>query len=431
MKFRKQLKFMKVIKALYSVLLILFLPVAFFSQQISSMERSDILKEIKQVIKERYVLEDVASQIVEGLNQNKYEENDTAKFLQQLNKDLRSLSQDKHLEIYQNPDFGKDPTAPKSDKDKKQNYGFSKVEILKGNIGYLKINYFAYPKEAASVAKSSMNFLTNADAIVIDLRENKGGSKAMVQLLASYFFDDEPIHLYSIYGRDGQYFHGYTEAAVEGSRMPKTPLFIICDKRTFSAAEMFAFVMKNAKGAIVIGENTAGGGHTVSSQTIGNGKFILNLPVGQVLDPKTKKGWEKTGIQPDTAISGDLAYEKAYFEALKQKMNNSEKPSDLAVIKWQSEILQTKLEPKKVDAEILKSYAGKYERRIITFKDGVLWYQAREGSEPAKLIPIDERYFRFDEVDYFRVRFEKDTNGNVIGLKGVFDDGFEDYTKRN
>ena len=69
------------------------------------------------------------------------------------------------------------------------NWGFEKVEILSGNIGYLKFNMFADPSLCGSTAIAAMNFLGHVDAIVFALRENGGGDPRMIALLSTYLFD--------------------------------------------------------------------------------------------------------------------------------------------------------------------------------------------------------------------------------------------------
>ena len=49
---------------------------------------------------------------------------------------------------------------------------------------------FESPLIAGDVAVAAMNFLANTSALIIDLRENLGGSPEMVVLLSTYLFGD-------------------------------------------------------------------------------------------------------------------------------------------------------------------------------------------------------------------------------------------------
>jgi C-terminal processing protease CtpA/Prc len=79
---------------------------------------------------------------------------------------------------------------------RRSNYGFQKVEILPGNIGYLELRGFVPIEHARDAAAAAMGFLANADALVIDLRRNGGGEPSMIQFLTSYLFT-ERTHLNS------------------------------------------------------------------------------------------------------------------------------------------------------------------------------------------------------------------------------------------
>jgi C-terminal processing protease CtpA/Prc len=85
-----------------------------------------------------------------------------------------------------------------AEKERLINFGFRKLEILKGNVGYLDLRYFSNPDYAGATAVATMNFLANSDAVIIDLRDTPGGEPTMVQLLSSYFVratDQDRTHL--------------------------------------------------------------------------------------------------------------------------------------------------------------------------------------------------------------------------------------------
>jgi C-terminal processing protease CtpA/Prc len=80
------------------------------------------------------------------------------------------------------------------------NCGFERAEHLPPNIGYLKFNMFADPAICAPTAIAALNFVADSDALILDLRNNNGGSGEMVALIASYLFD-QPTHLNDSYDR--------------------------------------------------------------------------------------------------------------------------------------------------------------------------------------------------------------------------------------
>ncbi len=84
----------------------------------------------------------------------------------------------------------------------RKNFNFRKLEHLAGNIGYFKLDGFEPAEYAGATAIATMNYFANSDALIIDLRENGGGSPSMIQLLTSYLLE-EPTHLNSFYIRKG------------------------------------------------------------------------------------------------------------------------------------------------------------------------------------------------------------------------------------
>ena len=67
-----------------------------------------------------------------------------------------------------------------------ENFGFRDVAILEGNIGYLDVRTFYRIDEARATLDAAMRFLVHADALVIDLRNNQGGSPETVAHLVAY-----------------------------------------------------------------------------------------------------------------------------------------------------------------------------------------------------------------------------------------------------
>src|SRR5260370_40623530 len=113
-----------------------------------------------------------------------YSQTDGAAFSRTPTENFQEVSHDKHLRV----NFSPAPMPERRDgppdadaiaryrKDmERMNCGFDKVEILSGNVGYLKFNMFADPEVCGPTAVAAMNFLANVDAIIFDLRENGGG----------------------------------------------------------------------------------------------------------------------------------------------------------------------------------------------------------------------------------------------------------------
>ena len=82
----------------------------------------------------------------------------------------------------------------------RDNCGFEKVERLAGNVGYVKFNQFGDPEICKEIAVAAMTFISNADAVIFDMRDNGGGRPDMVAFLTSYLFA-ERTHLNDFWNR--------------------------------------------------------------------------------------------------------------------------------------------------------------------------------------------------------------------------------------
>lgn len=70
---------------------------------------------------------------------------------------------------------------------------------------------------------------------------------------------------------------------------------------------------------------------------------------------------------------------------------------------------------------ILKSYAGKYGPRAITFEKGELCYQL-EDRPKYKMIPMSKELFMIKGIPSYRIKLIVE-NGQVNALMGLYDNG--------
>jgi C-terminal processing protease CtpA/Prc len=166
-----------------------------------------------------------------------------------------------------------------------------------------------------------MSFLANTDGLIIDLRNNGGGSSFMATLISSYLLDGSPpIHLNDIYWR----FYDLTQSFwslpfVPGKRFgTNKPVYLLTSQVTCSAAEEFAYSLQAIKRVKIFGEKTRGGANPGGNHRI-NEHFQVFIANGRSINPITKDNWEGTGVLPDIEINSDDAFEKAY-KMLLQKL---------------------------------------------------------------------------------------------------------------
>lgn len=433
------------LQIILTIFIIIALSVNGFTQakelKLNKAEQEQVIKKISKILEDNYVYPETAkkmsSHISGKLKNGDYKKiTSPAEFAGQLGKDLREISKDLHIRVGYDPEAVKRMRRREKNRDdpellelrlkelRRTNFGFNEVKILTGNIGYLDLRQFADPKYAGETAVSAMNLLANCETLIIDLRNNGGGNAGMIQLLTSYFYDDEPVHLNTFYWRPGdETMQTWTLPHVSGKKIPDVDIYILTSNRTFSAAEEFSYNLKNLKRATLIGETTRGGAHPGGPMVV-NDNFIINVPKGRAINPVTKTNWEGVGVKPHIEVPQKDALTTAHLKALEKLVANTKDKDDKFRYEWHAESLKAELNPVKVEPEILGSYTGKYGPRTITFENGELYYQ-RTGRPKYRMIPLSDDLFMFKEIDYFRIKIIKE-DGVVKGVMGMYDNGRTD-----
>jgi C-terminal processing protease CtpA/Prc len=190
------------------------------------------------------------------------------------------------------------------------NCGFEKLEILPGNVGYLKFNMFANPEICGATATTAMAFLENVSALIVDMRDNGGGDPAMVAHITSYLFA-ERTHLNDLWTRStGSTREFWTNPELPGKRLGQQPVYVLTSSRTFSGGEEFTYNLQSLKRATIVGEATGGGAHPVRGERVDD-RFMIAVPFARAINPVTKTNWEGTGVEPDVKVPAADALEKA------------------------------------------------------------------------------------------------------------------------
>lgn len=323
-------------------------PAAAADMPIDAATRNAVIAKLREDLKANYVFPDVAAKTADMLEKNraggKYDKAETGTaFAEALTADLQAATNDRHLRVRFSANVlparqpGSEPTEAEKTKHRNDvlnmNAGFETVERLRGNIGYIKLNGFADPEIGKETVEAAMNFIANTEALIIDLRQNGGGSPEMVALISSYLFGDKPVHLNSLYWRAGDRTKEFwTKPEVEGRKYGDKPVFVLTAKRTFSAGEEFTYNLKNLKRATIIGETTGGGAHPGGMFRLGD-HFSAFISMGRAISPITKTNWEGTGVEPDVKVAKEEAFKTAYvmaIEHLATKPENAELKNAIA-----------------------------------------------------------------------------------------------------
>jgi hypothetical protein len=432
-------------------------------------QKEAIIKAFQERVTETYTFPDKAGSIVQFLDQQlaagAYDGfTDGFLFASELTDDLRSFTHDFHFSVRYDPDryaqveameLGPNPslyrfaeeglepmTMPEAGTPaydqfveplRRRNFNFKKVEILDGNVGYLRIETMPPLEVGRAKVDAAMAFLAHADALVIDLRDVPGGTGGFIPYLMSYFFPAGDMLLFTRefpFADTTLAFRTYAE--LPAPRLADVPLYILTSGMTGSAAENLAYTLQQHGRAAVVGEATVGGAHSSSMMLLADG-FVAQIPIARVVHPVSGSNWQGDGVQPDLPASSAEALFAAHEDALKRLLEASEDPRYRPALSRFLESVRAEAaaaaEGRRAREGVFTEYEGQYGSRRVFVQDGALRYQ-REGGPAVPLARIEGDLFRFNldpnmrsPVPLPNIRFDRDPSGTVVKITALMEDG--------
>lgn len=287
---------------------------------LDAAERRRVIDGVVRNVKEHYFDRDVAQKMADAVLAHEKNGDDKAiaeggAFAALLTRQMRDVSHDMHLEVVYSrerlPEHPGTPTAESVASYRRalewENCTFETVKILPHNIGYLKLNSFPDVSVCRSTAVAAMASLNRADAVIFDLRDNRGGYPEMVMLIAAYLFD-HPEYMYS--PREAPTERLWTRSPVAGNMLADKPVYVLTSGMTWSAAEQFSYDLKMLKRATLVGEKTRGGAHAGVFYRIDD-HFGVGIPEVKAVSPFGEADWEGVGVEPDVKVKAADALEAA------------------------------------------------------------------------------------------------------------------------
>jgi retinol-binding protein 3 len=416
-----------------------------FPPPVDAADRTEILSWVGETLSARYVDPETARAMVGEVRAKAaagaYDTLDAAdSYLRAVERDLRAVSDDKHLGLWpERLEDVKDDDADYTPADpdyvehlRTTNYGFRKVEILPGNVGYIRVDEFAHPALGGPTAVAVMNTVGAVGALIIDLRWNGGGA-GLVNLISGYFFD-EPTRLNDVWERaSGDTSQGWTPEYVPGPSLRQVPLFILISGQTFSAAEDFAYGLQQAGRATVVGERSKGGGHPVEIVRMlrDDMAVAMQVPNARSVNRNTGTSWEGVGVVPDHEVTASQALAAAYEAAADALLERADGEEARRQIEWARLEFKAGLHPVTLTREKLREYAGIYESRSFSIgTEDVLLYHRDAGSS-SPMVPMGGDLFRFEGYDGVRFQFERDAGGRVDRVVALAPDGSRTVRRRS
>ncbi len=286
-------------------------------------EKAELIQIISGLLKDHYVFSELGEkfgkEILSISKSGKFDGvRDPKEFGEAVTSALQELTKDKHIlfRLIEASDIGENREGSLHHPiryyrlGQREHLGIFRLDWIDNEIGYMDYRRFYYHRQAKEMLMDAMEFLSPANAVIIDLRENGGGTGYLIPLLCSYFLP-HPTQLTSTYYRQEDFTEEmWTLEKMEGKPLLDVPLFVLIGKNTFSAAEYLAYDLKVRKRAILVGESTKGGAHSVDLYPVGD-KFEIYISTARAINPVTGKNWEGTGVMPDVEVSDESALDTA------------------------------------------------------------------------------------------------------------------------
>ena len=175
--------------------------------------------------------------------------------------------------------------------------------VLDDNIGYLVVESF---EDAMTSGRLNVMFnnMMLCNGLIIDIRDNGGGSLEASDFLASHFTEKKVTVSYSCY-KTGPGHNDFSELyknelspADEDLRWIK-PVVLLVNRGCFSSANDFSCAMKALDNVTLMGDTTGGGGGLPMSSELPNG-WVVRYSSAPTFD--VEMNHIEFGIAPDIRV---------------------------------------------------------------------------------------------------------------------------------
>ncbi len=310
---------------------------------------------------------------------------------------------------------------------RRSGYGFRRVEILPGNVGYIELKTFAPINFADKewpvwkAADGALAMVSKADAVIFDLRDNGGGAPSMVGYLASAFVKPDADVYNVFHSRQGT--QSEAPEVKYAAPMLDKPVYVLVSARTGSAAEAFAYTLQAAKRATVVGEASAGAANPGGPVPTGTG-FTVFISGASPKNPLTGGNWETSGVVPEVKVASGEALVAAHKLALQTTLPKLPEAERLDS-QWTLEALNA--------ANVSGDHAalaGEYGALKVSVVGGTL--QVQQGRRPPlRLRPLGPDLFFVENDPGRRYAFARGPDGRPVSVEVRFSDGTSNRYSRS
>lgn len=178
-------------------------------------------------------------------------------------------------------------------------------------------------REVQAGIGQKLSSIADADALIVDLRQNHGGHPDTVGLMLSYLFDGGSKHILDFVDRYGKIENSISTVSIDelpaGTKVfgGKKPLYVLTTEDTISGGEDMAYSLQAFKRAIAVvgeGETTKGAANPIArlkflcEEEFGEKWWVAGIPSTKPVHPVTGSNWEGVGVMSDV-VAGKSEWE--------------------------------------------------------------------------------------------------------------------------
>jgi hypothetical protein len=277
--------------------------------------RNYVLTEVAMSIRDQYadreIGESLASTILAKLQQGQFDSVvDADALVEQVMDVIRTEVSDRHFAL----SIRGEPNDPRtqSGSGTRSEHGLKTTRILEDNTAYLEFD--GLPGDAASLrfVEQSLAALPELRALIIDIRDNVGGSGDMVVLLCSHLLEAGTF-LYDYRDRSDNPPGEMTARYLGRTFGPEVSVYVLTSEATLSAAEALAYILQDYERARIVGQQTPGMANPSRTFSIGD-DFTITIPFLLLGYGKSRGTFAGVGIVPDRVVPADSALDVALAE---------------------------------------------------------------------------------------------------------------------
>jgi len=174
-----------------------------------------------------------------------------------------------------------------------------------GDIGYILINNWALPEDTLDAVFDALDYLSDTQGLIIDVRTNSGGSETLAKEVAGCFLDVYKLYAKQRY-RDISEPNGFTQVysryVAPNTDHPRYTgqVAVLMGQKCMSSCEAFLLMMKQVPGCVLMGETSYGSSGNPQPHDLFNGVSVY-LPCWLAMRPN-ETCFEGEGIFPHITV---------------------------------------------------------------------------------------------------------------------------------